>query len=146
MIEVQAIKDIANYKSKVVGPLTLRQTIAAAIACPTGWAIYYYLSPYLGTDLAGFFLIIPGVTAYLFGWVSPYGMPFEKFLKSIFTNTVLAPSHRKYKTSNRQEEAIAYFQPLLSYYQDAGLLPSDASAVKNKKHHKRYKVSDKSVL
>lgn len=147
MIEIRMINDIGSYESKIFGPFTLRQFLSIAIAAPIGFVAYQTLSPYLTKDLAGFLLMIPAGIAYLFGWYKPYGMHFEKFMKSVFINTVLAPSHRKYKTENRQEAAIQYLSELAELYEQAGVPvghPEASSTPKQKKT--KYKVSPKAVL
>lgn len=147
MIEIRMIKDIGSYENKVLGPLTLRQLIAVSIAAPIGWGIYRTLSPYLTTDLAGFLLMIPAGCAYLFGWYKPYGMTFEKFLKSVFVNTVLAPSHRKYKTENRQESAIQYLSELTDLVEQCSIELENCDKVLPQKHIKqKYKTSHKAVM
>lgn len=144
MIEIRIIKDIGSYENKVLGPLTLRQLICVSIAAPIGFGIYRVCSPYISTDLAGFLLMFPAGCAYLFGWYKPYDMPFEKFLKSVFVNTVLAPTHRKYKTENRQESSIKYLSELAKLvHQYHG---TSKNQDKSKQHKEKYKLSDKAVI
>ena len=47
-----------------------------------------------------------GAVPCAFGFVKPYGMPTEKFLKSIFINRIIAPQKRPYKTANVHEKYI----------------------------------------
>ena len=103
MVEMRITKEIGNYKPRVVGPLTFRQLICVGIAAPFCYFIYKYLSPHVTRDLAGFFCILPAAVAALFGWYHPYGMNTEEFIRSVFVNIFLAPSHRKYKTENQFE-------------------------------------------
>ena len=103
MVEMRITKEIGNYKPRVVGPLNFRQLICVGIAAPFCYFIYKFLSPHLTRDVAGFFCILPAAVAALFGWVHPYGMNTEEFIRSVFVNIFLAPSHRKYKTSNQFE-------------------------------------------
>ena len=100
MIEVKIPKEINKYKPKLIGPLTFRQFVSAIVFLPLCVVIFLGVKPYVGQDLAGFFVIIPGGLMYLFGWRDFYGMPFEKFLKSTFISNVLAPTKRKWKTEN----------------------------------------------
>lgn len=148
MIEITLIKDIGSYESKVLGPLTFRQLICVALAAPIGWGLYTKLSPMLSRDLAGFFVMVPASVAYLFGWYRPYGMRFETFLRSVFVNTVLAPSHRKYRTVNRQEESIRYLSELNALYEQAGMTENPPAIQKPSRHRKipKYKVSRNAVL
>lgn len=101
MVEMRITKEIGNYKPRVVGPLTFRQLVCVGIAAPFCYFIYKYLSPHLTRDLAGFFCILPAAVAALFGWCHPYGMNTEQFIRSVFVNVFLAPSHRKYRTENQ---------------------------------------------
>ena len=50
-----------------------------------------------------FFLVIPVIMA---GWLEPYGMPFEQFIKAAFFYNFLAPTKRKYKIKNYFEELV----------------------------------------
>lgn len=101
MVEMRITKEIGNYKPRVVGPLTFRQLVCVGIAAPFCYFIYKFLSPHLTRDVAGFFCILPAAVAALFGWYHPYGMNTEQFIRSVFKNIFLAPSHRKYKTKNQ---------------------------------------------
>lgn len=103
MVEMRITKEIGNYKPRVVGPLTFRQLVCVGIAAPFCYFIYKFLSPHVTRDLAGFFCILPAAVAALFGWYHPYGMNTEEFIRSVFVNIFLAPSHRKYKTENQFE-------------------------------------------
>lgn len=135
MIEIRINKDIGSYKAKFIGPFTLRQTVCVCLAAPVCWFLYSYASKILTKDIAGFLTAIPAAAAWLFGWVRPYGLPTEKFLKSVFVSMALAPSHRKYKTVNRQEKALAILEAA-----------ENASSKKAKKQRKpKYKVSREAV-
>lgn len=103
MVEMRITKEIGNYKPRVVGQLTFRQLVCVGLAAPACYFIYKYLSPHITRDLAGFFCILPAAVAGLFGWCHPYGMNTESFIRSVFINIFLAPSHRKYKTKNQFE-------------------------------------------
>lgn len=109
-MEIHINKDVGNYEAKVVGPFTLRQAGCLALAAPVCIWLYNGTSAFLPSDAAGFLTFIPALLAWLFGWKKPYGMPMEKFLKSIFVTMVLAPSNRKYKTINRHENALSFIE------------------------------------
>lgn len=98
MIEIRINKDVGSYEAKFIGPFTMRQSITLLIALPICYGIYYFVSPLLGVDAAGFLICIPASVAVLFGWIKPYGMPMEKFIRTAWVNNVLAPSRRKYKS------------------------------------------------
>lgn len=102
-IEIEITKEIGNYEPKFVGPLTIRQTACLSVAVPICILIYVTLSPVLTGDVAGFFCIIPAGFAAAFGWLKPYGMKAEEFLRSVFMNTLVAPSNRKYIIENQSD-------------------------------------------
>lgn len=99
-IEIKIPKEINRYEAKFIGPFSLRQTICLVTCLPAGVGLYLLAKPYVGTDLAGMFVAPPAVIGYLFGWYKPYGMRFEKYLRSVFISSFLAPSKRLYKTEN----------------------------------------------
>lgn len=99
-IEIKIPKEVRKYEAKAVGPFTLRQLICLIICLPICVGLYALVKPYLGVDLAGFTVIIPAGIGWLFGWYKPYGMKFEKYMKTMFVNSFLAPSKRVYKTEN----------------------------------------------
>jgi len=106
MIEVQVTKEITDYEPKLIGPFTVRQTLCLVVALPICYVILRFLSPHLTRDVALFFLFIPAVFAYAFGWCKPYGMKMEKFLRAVFVTRFLAPIHRRYRTANTVEAII----------------------------------------
>ena len=105
MVEIRITKEIGNYEPRFVGPFTIRQTICLGVAVPACYFIYKWLTPIVTSDIAGFFCFFPGAAAALMGWVKPYGMHTEKFIRSVFVNQLLAPSHRAYKIENQHEQA-----------------------------------------
>lgn len=132
-IEIRINKDVGSYQAKFIGPFTMRQTICIVAAAPVCWGIYFGLSPILTTEVAGFLVFIPATIAALFGWVKPFGMPMERFLKSVCITLFLAPACRKYITVNRHESALAAL---------ASVSPDTPA---KKKRHKKYKVSKEAV-
>lgn len=107
-MEIKINKDVGSYTPKVIGPFTTRQAVCLLIGAPVCIAIYKYASAYLPADAVSFLLIIPAAITWLFGWVKPYGIPMEKFLKSTFVNLILAPGNRIYKTELQKEKLSPY--------------------------------------
>lgn len=100
MIRAKIPKEIGDYEAKVAGPLTMRQLIIFMMVSPLVLLIYSYATPVLGRNLSGYLLVFPAGIAFLFGWFKPYGMRFEKFVKTAFVSNILSPSKRVYKTEN----------------------------------------------
>lgn len=101
-MEIQINKDVGSYEPKVIGPFTVRQALCLLIGSPICVAIYKYGSMFLPADAVSFILLVPAAATWLFGWLKPYGMPMERFLKSIFVNMILAPGNRTYKTKQKE--------------------------------------------
>ena len=99
-INIVIPKDITKYEAKLIGPLTTRQTVCAVPACVLGIFAFMVLSKYATRDTAIFASMIIIVPLILLGWYKPYGIPLEKFIKTIFVTMVMAPKNRKYKTYN----------------------------------------------
>ena len=132
MIKIPLNKDVGSYEAKFAGPFTLRQSLCVLAATPVCWGIYSGLTPILGGDIAGFLVLFPAALSWLVGWYKPYGMHTEKFIRSIFISTLLAPAHRKYKIQNHQAEMLAVLS---------------AAATGTKQHEKKakYRVSKEAV-
>lgn len=142
MIEIKMPKEINQYEAKAAGPFTLRQLLCLFICLPIGVAIFMLSKPYVGVDVAGFLVFIPGSVAYLFGWYKPYGMWFEKYMQTVFVNSFLAPSRRVYKTEN-------IYAHLLQEIQKDGLSATDpegeATQKSGRSRTKKYKRSKEAI-
>lgn len=100
MISVEVPNDIADYKPKFMFGMTGKQLACVII---TGGIILLeikFLMPVIG-DLAIVFMAIPAFIAACFGWgetFTPGHIPFEKYLKTVFVQTFVAPKTRCCKT------------------------------------------------
>lgn len=150
MIEIRITKEITDYEPKLLGPLTLRQSACVAAGAPLCYLIIRYLGPLLTTEVAMFFCFIPAGIAYAFGWARPYGMKMEQFLRSVFVNRFLAPTHRKYKCRNVHEMVISDAEKTWLEQEEAALPPKErkrrqAEKQKASKQKARYKVSPRAI-
>lgn len=100
MIEIKVPKEITKYETKLIGPFTSRQCIVLLICVPIVAFCYVTASSYVDSSIAGYLCMPVGAIGALFGWYKPYGLPFEKYLKSVFVSSFLAPTVRVYKTEN----------------------------------------------
>lgn len=136
MIEIKMPKEISRYEAKAAGPFTLRQLLCLLIALPICIGIFYLLKPYVGTDVAGFFVIIPAGVAFLFGWYKPYGLKFEVYLRSVFISAYVAPRKRPYKTEN-------YYAGILKQIEAEEV--AELGAASGRKSNKKYKRSKEAI-
>ena len=100
-MEIKINKEVNSFEPKVIGPFTIRQAVCVFLAVPICLWFYKKGSAFLPSDIVDFLLLIPAAITWLFGWKKPYGMPMEKFLKSIFVNVILASGNRIYKTEKQ---------------------------------------------
>lgn len=106
-VEIRITRELNDFAPKLIGPLTGRQCLCILCAALPCYFMYTQLRKYMPIDVVGFFCIIPAAIAVAFGWIRPYGMKMEVYLRSVFVTTVLAPSKRKYRNPNRSEQLFA---------------------------------------
>ena len=98
-VERKINKDIANYKTKLIGPFTLRQIVCLIPAIGIAALSLWGLKDVIPSIEARIYLMIPLIMPFiLFGWVKVYKQPLEKFLKAALISMFLSPAKRKYKT------------------------------------------------
>lgn len=105
MIEIAIPKDIRKYEAKVVAFFTLRGLICAiimAICAVIAWFFAKYAIGIEKMEDAFPLMLIFMTPGALFGWVKPFGLPFEMFLYYIIYTKVLTPKHRVHKIDNRK--------------------------------------------
>lgn len=113
MISVEIPNDIAEYKPKLILGLTGRQVTCVILTAVFIFLDLKFLKPYIGETLSLGLAIVPALIAVLFGWKEPYGMPFEKYLQSVFVQAFVAPKMRKCKTtSSMVVPCDKYFVPI----------------------------------
>lgn len=100
MIQVEIPNSVSEYKAKFIAGLTGKQV---ALICFAGFAIFLdfkFIKPYLGETVAMVIAVIPAFLAAAFGWSNPYGMSFDKYLKSVVLQSVVAPKVRKARNTS----------------------------------------------
>ena len=98
MIEVKIPNNIAEYKPKFMLGLSGRRFTCLLLTAVAILLDFKFLKPVIG-DFAVVLAAVPAFIATLFGWVEPYGMPFENYLKSVLFQAVLAPKVRRTRTA-----------------------------------------------
>lgn len=111
MIEIQVPKDITTYKTKIIGPLTVRQLVILVMVIALD--IFLYTTFLMGKDLSmemimygAAFIDLP-MLAFMF---EVYGLPMEKFLMQFVLCNVLAPVKRRYICSLAKEVEPSFKQ------------------------------------
>lgn len=101
MIEVQVPKDITNYTTPLIGPLTARQALFGSIAAAVEY-IYYNVVKYLDIQLEmnsmiciGMLLAIPIL---YFAVAKPYEMAPETYIYYYLLPSLISQKDRPYET------------------------------------------------
>lgn len=97
MIETKMPKDIRSYKTKLIGPFTMRQIICVAVMAVVDFILYaLVIQPFqLQAEFIIYGLIFVDVPIGAFGWIEPQGLPLEKYLKDVLLRSFIAPVKRK---------------------------------------------------
>ena len=82
-IEVRVPEEITDYKAKILFGLTGRQILGACIGSLIGFGSYYFIKPFIGEDTAIFVTMALSSPVFAWGFISPEGYAFEKYLKII---------------------------------------------------------------
>ena len=98
-MQVYINKDIREYQVKDIGPFTLRQAIFSILAVASIFASRAIQRALFGSYIS-LLLYLPAVPFLLFGFGSSLsifgGLPFEKWLKSVFVENFLNPRNRPF--------------------------------------------------
>ena len=87
----------------MVGPFTMRQAICGIIAIAVSWTLRARLGNILSQDVLISLIVLICIPLGLIGWITPYGMKFEKFFAGVLFNTLISNSKRLF----RSEDIIA---------------------------------------
>ena len=98
MIEAKMPKDIRVYETKLIGPLTLRQTICLCVAILIDIILYAaVIKPFhVNIRLVVYLIMFADVPVFAFTY-KPMGMALEKYLKNVTLRSFMAPKTRKAK-------------------------------------------------
>lgn len=99
MIEVKTPKNILVYKTKILGPLNIRQTICFTIVGILDFFVYqmFIKGAQLPPEVIFYIFVFLDVPILLFGYYEPMGMPLEKYIKYYMQSMFVSPKYRKNK-------------------------------------------------
>ena len=126
MIEVKIPNNITEYKPKFMFGMTGRQVVCVVLTAVCILLDLKFLRPVIG-DLAFVLAVVPACAAAAIGWITPYGLPFEKYLKSVLFQALLAPKYRRARNAND-----SFVVPCDKYYEpipDEALSPEVLACV-----------------
>lgn len=95
-VETRVPKDIRQYKTKILGPLTLRQLICITIAGVIDVILYMTVLKHLSMDIeiTVYSLVFLNLPIFLF-MTEPQGLKFEVFLKEVVFKMFFYPRYRR---------------------------------------------------
>lgn len=98
MIETKIPKDIRKYKTKLVGPFTLRtiECVAVAIVLDVLMVVCIFKPLNLSLEIMLFLIIFLDVPVFAFV-LEPQGVPMERYLKEVVIKRFTYPIKRKAK-------------------------------------------------
>jgi hypothetical protein len=113
MLRVNIPKDIRSYESHIVGGLTPRNCICLGIGAIFCYLTYAYIGQpnHITIDNMVPMFVAVMIIPFLFGFVKPYGMPFEKFLRIVVVTSIVAPHKRLYHTVNTYDVRQKLVEP-----------------------------------
>lgn len=112
-IEVPVRKEIASFKSRPVGGLTVRQLICFVIALPIGFGGGYILAQKIGFDAASSIMLPLILPVFVFGMFEKDGYTLEKYLRILWRHRVW-----EQKTVYKTENAVFAYMPEEEVKQD----------------------------
>ena len=85
-LEVKIPKEITEYREKIFLGLSVRQIICVAIAAILGTISFFVVRPFIGNDLALYFVLLIAAPVMGIGFIRINGFTFEKYLGIMFTH------------------------------------------------------------
>lgn len=103
-IDIPSI-DPMQHQPKIFFGMTSRQCLCIVPGVSLGAALFWFTRQ-INMDVAICLCITAVVPFVCLGWITPYNMKFEQFVKLWFFNTFISNPRRIYKTDNAQEEKM----------------------------------------
>ena len=128
-LEVKVPKEITDYREKIMFGLSVRQLICVIIASVLCIVTYFTIKPFIGNDLAGYFVLGEAMPIMGVGFLRINGFTFEKYIMIILKHE-FSRQIRVYKT----ELSVDFFD----YYSDFGLGVSMGEELVSKTKKEKY--------
>lgn len=98
MIERKVPKDIRNYKTKVLGPFTVRQLICVGVMIVIDIILYMTVYDFFNLTPDSFMYVVFAFDTVIAAFMlEPAGLPMEKYLMKIILPNFTNPKSRKMK-------------------------------------------------
>ncbi|MDR1150172.1 MAG: PrgI family protein [Clostridiales bacterium] len=111
-LEVKIPKEITEYREKIIFGMSIRQLICTLIAALISIITFFSIRKYIGSDLAGYLVLVEAMPVMGIGFLRVNGFSFEKYLAIILSH-LLSNQKRYYKADVSIDT--------LDFYSDFGL-------------------------
>lgn len=108
MYNIKIPKDIREYKDKVIGGFTFRQIACLFVAGAIGAPVYYKVNQLLGSDAAGWAVVIADAPIVAVGFLKNENMTLEQYAIKYIKFHLLYPKKRKYGDNNIYKKIANY--------------------------------------
>jgi len=105
-VEREILQDITKYKTRFLGPFSVREIVCIGIIVAIDVPAFLILSKFFVMSFVMPCLIFLALPPALCGFFPIYDMPFEKFVISIIQTQILSPRIRKYKGKTGVEKFL----------------------------------------
>lgn len=130
MYNIKIPKEIRDYKDKLIGGFTFRQIVSLVVAGGIGAPTYFKVNQLLGSDCAGWAVMIVGAPILAVGFWHTENMTLEKYAVKYFKFHFLYPKKRKYADNNIYKQ-IGKYQ--LAKKKNKGFLGGIVNAIQKNK-------------
>ena len=109
-MEVKINKEIRDYTESMFFGLSLRQSFFSLLAVSVAVGIYFWLKPYLGTEIISWVCIVGAAPLAAMGFIKYNGMTAERFAWAWMRSAIFTPKKLVFRATNTYYEAV---KPLL---------------------------------
>ena len=104
-MEIKINKEIREYTESMFFGLSLRQFFFSLLACGVAIGLYFWLSPYLGTETVSWICVLGAAPFASFGFVNYNGLTLENLIWAWFKSEFLIPKKLVFRPENLYYES-----------------------------------------
>lgn len=97
-MEVKINKEISNYQESMFFGLSMRQFIFSVLAVAVAVALYFFLTPYLGTETVSWVCVLGAAPFAAMGFFKYHGMTAEQFVINWVRTELIEPKYFKFQS------------------------------------------------
>jgi len=109
-MEIKINKEIRDFTESMFFGLSLRQFFFSLLAVAAAVSIYFFMRPYLGTEIVSWACVVGAAPLAAMGFIKYNGMTAERFALAWFQSVFMIPKKLTFLPVNLYYEAV---KPLL---------------------------------